>query len=237
MNKRARTRLIGVTAVILIAIAAVVLLTGNKQGAVYSTVPKVTEDASLIGKRVKVGGTVVEGSWDKKSNPMVFVVRDEADKTGSGPTIKVIYTGAAPSTFGDGVVAIVTGVLEDGQTLKATEMITKCPSKYESAQGAIPVADLLLKGEEVYGKPVRATGYVKAGTIADAGGRRPFRGRAERRRHRQDGGGVLLRRAAVRDEGRLTGRHRRRARRGRQVHGHQRGARAEPEVASVTPRV
>ena len=169
MNKRARTRLIGVTAVILIAIAAVVLLTGNKQGAVYSTVPKVTEDASLVGKRVKVGGTVVEGSWDKKSNPMVFVIRDEADKTGSGPTIKVIYTGAAPSTFGDGVVAIVTGVLEDGQTLKATEMITKCPSKYESAQGAIPVADLLLKGESVYGKPVRATGYVKAGTIADAG--------------------------------------------------------------------
>ena len=168
MNKRARMRLIGVTAVILIAIAAVVLLTGNKQGAVYSTVPKVVEDPSLIGKRVKVGGTVVEGSWDKKSNPMVFVVRDEADKTGSGPTLKVIYTGAAPSTFGDGVVAIVTGVLEDSKTLKATEMITKCPSKYESAQGAIPVADLLLKGDSVVGKPVRATGYVKPGSIADA---------------------------------------------------------------------
>ena len=168
MNKRARMRLIGVTAVILIAIAAVVLLTGNKQGAVYSTVPKVVEDPSLIGKRVKVGGTVVEGSWDKKSNPMVFVVRDEADKDGSGPTLKVIYTGAAPSTFGDGVVAIVTGVMEDAKTLKATEMITKCPSKYESAQGAIPVADLLLKGDSVVGKPVRATGYVKPGSIADA---------------------------------------------------------------------
>jgi cytochrome c-type biogenesis protein CcmE len=161
-------RLVGVTAVILIAIAAVVLLTGNKQGAVYSTVPKVVADSSLIGKRVKVGGTVIEGSWDKKSNPMVFTIRDEADKTGTGPTLKVIYTGAAPSTFGDGVVAIVTGVMEDGKTLKASEMITKCPSKYESAQGAIPVADLLLKGDSVAGKPVRATGYVKAGTIADA---------------------------------------------------------------------
>jgi cytochrome c-type biogenesis protein CcmE len=161
-------RLVGVTAVILIAIAAVVLLTGNKQGAVYSTVPKVVADSTLVGKRVKVGGTVIEGSWDKKSNPMVFTIRDEADKTGTGPTLKVIYTGAAPSTFGDGVVAIVTGVMEDGKTLKASEMITKCPSKYESAQGAIPVADLLLKGDSVAGKPVRATGYVKAGTIADA---------------------------------------------------------------------
>jgi cytochrome c-type biogenesis protein CcmE len=168
VNKRARMRLIGVTAVILIAIGAVVLLTGNKQGAVYSTVPKVVEDSSLVGKRVKVGGTVVEGSWDKKSNPMVFVIRDEADKTGSGKTLKVVYTGAAPSTFGDGVVAILTGVLEDGTTLKATEMITKCPSKYESAQGAIPIADLFGKGASVVGKPVRATGFVKAGTIADA---------------------------------------------------------------------
>lgn len=168
MNKRARTRLIGVTAVILIAIAAVVLLTGNKQGAVYTTVPKVVDDPSLVGKRVKVGGTVVEGSWDKKSNPMIFVIRDEADKSGKGPTLKVTYTGAAPSTFGDGVVAILTGVLETPDTLKATEMITKCPSKYESAQGAIPVADLVGKGASVVGKPVRATGYVKAGSIADA---------------------------------------------------------------------
>ncbi len=40
---------------------------------------------------------------------MTFAIRDEADKTGTGPTIKVVYTGAAPSTFGDGVVAIVTG--------------------------------------------------------------------------------------------------------------------------------
>jgi cytochrome c-type biogenesis protein CcmE len=168
VNKRARTRLIGVTAVILIGIAAVVLLTGNKQGAVYSTVPKVAEDPSLVGKRVKVGGTVVEGSWDKQSNPMTFVIRDESDKTGSGPTLKVVYTGGAPSTFGDGVVAIVTGVLEDGTTIKASEMITKCPSKYESAQGAIPIADLLLKGDSVIGKPVRSTGYVKAGSISDA---------------------------------------------------------------------
>ena len=88
-------------------------------------------------------------------------------------------------------------MLEDGKTLKATEMITKCPSKYESAQGAIPVADLLLKGDSVLGKPVRATGYVKAGTIADAA--RPATASSspqKRRRHRQDGGGVVLRRAA-----------------------------------------
>ena len=135
MNKRAKGRLIGVTAVILLMIVGGVFLIGQKQGAASTTVPEVVKDTSLVGERVKVGGTVIEGSWDKKSNPMTFAIRDEADSSGSGPTLKVVYTGAAPSTFGDGVVAIVTGTMEDGTTLKATEMITKCPSKYESATG------------------------------------------------------------------------------------------------------
>ena len=51
-----------------------------------------------------------------------------------------------PATFGDGVVAIVTGKLDDDGTITATDMITKCPSKYESATGATPVADLIAGG-------------------------------------------------------------------------------------------
>jgi cytochrome c-type biogenesis protein CcmE len=114
-----------VVALFVAPLAGIVVLTGSKQGVVYSTVPKLVSDSSLIGKRVKTAGTVVEGSWDKTSSPMVFVLRDQADKAGTGPTLKVIYTGVAPSTFGDGAVAIVTGVMEADGTLKATEMITK----------------------------------------------------------------------------------------------------------------
>lgn len=168
MNKRARNRLIGVTVVVLVAILAVVLLTGNKQAAVYSTVSAVSKDSSLTGKRVKVGGSVVPGSWNKQSNPMKFTIREETDKAGTGPTLKVVYTGNAPNTFGDGVVAIVTGTLGQGGVVDANEMITKCPSKYESASGAIPVADLIGKGAAMNGKPVKATGFVKPGSIAAA---------------------------------------------------------------------
>lgn len=168
MNKRARTRLIGVTAIILIAVAAIVLTTGNKSGAYTANVELVSKDASLVGKRVKVSGTVIAGSWDKKSDPMRFTIRDEADKAASGPTLKVIYSGSVPSTFGDGVVAIVTGELSKDGVVNANEMITKCPSKYESAEGAVPVADLVGKGASMVGKTVRMTGYVKPGTIAAA---------------------------------------------------------------------
>ena len=170
MNKRARMRLIGVTAIILIAIVAAVIAMGSRQGSTPTTVGVVTKDSSLVGKRVKVGGAVVPGSWNKQSNPMKFTIRDENDKTGTGPTLQVVYSGTVPNTFGDGVVAIVTGELAKGDIVNATEMITKCPSKYESAQGALPVADLIGKGASMTGKNVRATGYVKPGTLASAAG-------------------------------------------------------------------
>jgi cytochrome c-type biogenesis protein CcmE len=171
VNKRARNRLIGVTAIVLLAIIAIFASIGGRGGtAYYKSVKEIASDASLQGERVKVGGAVVAGSWDKKSNPMRFTIRDEKDTAGSGPTVKVVYNGAVPSTFGDGVTAIVTGKLAADGSIAADEMITKCPSKYESATGALPVADLLGKGESMVGKTVKATGYVKAGSIVAPGG-------------------------------------------------------------------
>ena len=168
MNKRARMRLIGVTGIIVIAIVAVVVISGNTTGAYSSTVADVTKDPELVGKRVKVSGAVVTASWDKQSNPMKFVIKDEKDSAGTGATVKVIYTGGVPSTFGDGVVAIVTGELAADGTINATEMITKCPSKYESAEGAMPIADLVKSGASLYGKTVKATGFVKPGSLGAA---------------------------------------------------------------------
>jgi cytochrome c-type biogenesis protein CcmE len=169
VNKRARVRLIGVTAAILIAVAAMVYYTGGKQGAYEGDLAAVANNPSYVGKQVKVGGTVVAGSWDKKSNPMRFVIRGEKDTASTGPTIKVVYTGTVPATFGDGVVAIVTGKLDNNGTVTATDMITKCPSKYESATGATPVADLIAGGTTMEGKPVRVTGFVKPGSMTPAG--------------------------------------------------------------------
>lgn len=171
MNKRARTRLIGVTAIILISIAAIFLASGNKSAAYYKTVQEAAEDKALVGERVKVGGAVVNGSWDKKSNPMTFTIRDEKDESQTGPLVKVVYQGSVPSTFGDGVVAIVTGELDQDGTIAADEMITKCPSKYESAEGAMPIADVT-QGQAL--EKVKLAGVVKAGTIVPPGGTERF---------------------------------------------------------------
>jgi len=169
VNKRARTRLIGVTAIILIAIAAIILGAGSKQGAYYKTVTDVAEDKSLVGERVRVGGAVVAGSWDKNSNPMRFAIREEGDESADGPTINVVYNGTVPSTFGDGVVAIITGQLDANGTIESDDMITKCPSKYQSATGALSVTDLVGGGEDLSGKSVKVQGYV-VGEINPPGG-------------------------------------------------------------------
>lgn len=169
MNKRARNRLIGVTAIILIAIVAIVFGAGGQQGAYYKTVKDVAEDSTLVGERVRVGGAVVTGSWDKNSNPMRFAIREEGDESADGPTINVVYNGTVPSTFGDGVVAIITGELSDDGTIESNDMITKCPSKYTSATGAMSVTDLVKGGADLSGTPVKVTGYVK-GEILPPGG-------------------------------------------------------------------
>jgi len=161
-------RLIGVTAAVLIAIGAMVYYTGASQGAYEDDLAAMVKDTSYVGKQVKVGGAVVAGSWDKKTNPMRFTIRGEKDTAGTGPTLKVVYTGNVPSTFGDGVVAIVTGKLDANGTVTAGSMITKCPSKYESATGATPVADIMGRGQSMEGKPQRVTGYVKPGSISPA---------------------------------------------------------------------
>ena len=62
VNKRARQRLIGVTALLFVAIAAIVVGTtssGAGSGAVNSTVSEVLADETLVGEKVKVGGIVV----------------------------------------------------------------------------------------------------------------------------------------------------------------------------------
>ena len=78
-----------------------------------------------------------------------------------------------PSTFGDGVVAIVTGEVTAEGTLESDDMITKCPSKYESAKDAIGIESLLDRADSMTGTTIKITGYV-VGEIKAPGGESRF---------------------------------------------------------------
>ncbi len=168
MNKRAKMRLIGVTAIIVISVTAIFLSVGASDGAYTREVGELLENPEFQGERVKVSGMVVPGSWDGNASPMRFEIRDRDQK--SGPALRIVYNGNVPSTFGDEVTAILTGAINADGVFESDSMMTECPSKYESADGALTVIDLKDKADDIVGLPVRLTGFVVDGSIQPPGG-------------------------------------------------------------------
>ena len=68
------------------------------------------------------------------------------------------------ATFGNGISAICTGRVQDGM-LVCTELVTKCPSKYENATEALSVAKL--KGYDL--QAMEGTTVKVAGSVAQLG--------------------------------------------------------------------
>ena len=166
MNKRARNRLIGVTAIVLLIIVAIFASIGSRGGtAYYKTVEEVATDTALVGERVKVGGAVVAGSWDKKTNPMTFDIRERTNGR-QGPDGRQGRLQRCGSVHvrrrrhGDR-----HGRPSPTASIEADEMITKCPSKYESAEGAIPVGDLVGRARRWSARPSRPPATSRPGTI------------------------------------------------------------------------
>lgn len=79
----------------------------------------------------------VKGSWvrdmrsyyDPKTNTFHFYMQDD-DKT----ILPVVLTGAKPNNFDIANDIVAKGRYEDG-AFQATEVLTKCPSKYQSKSG------------------------------------------------------------------------------------------------------
>ena len=128
VHKKARTRLIVATVVIVVAFIAGVVYLVAKQGAYYRQVGQLTSH-NLDGKTVKVGGSVVGGSITRDADGAHFTIRD---LTGKAATVKVTYDGQMPGTFGAGVDVVVTGSYSAANGLiSADSLQTKCPSKYK----------------------------------------------------------------------------------------------------------
>lgn len=90
----------------------------------YATVDR----AEKLGKTVQIIGTwdkPTGWSYDAQSNTFAFTLRDE-----QGKLIPVELIGAKPNNFEAAVSVVVKGRIEDG-VLKASNVLTKCPSKYE----------------------------------------------------------------------------------------------------------
>lgn len=162
MNRSAKRRLVVVGGIIVVAMLVIVAIAGSGGAASSLSISDVVS-GDYRGKKVQVSGSVVADSLASEGSTALFEIQPEegsADASGQ-ETLTVRYDGALPATFGTGVVAICTGTVESDNTLMATGLVTKCPSKYESAEGSLTVKGLLDQAESMTGEATKVCGYVR----------------------------------------------------------------------------
>ena len=166
MNAKMKKRMIAVSGVIVIVLILVLAFVGGNTAATTMSIAEAAENPQA-GQKVKVSGNVVQDSFSTSNDVLTFKIYDpEGDPA---TQLEVRYDGAASSTFGNDVTAICTGKINDEGVLECSELVTKCPSKYENADSALTVEQLLGYGESVYGNVVKVAGSVGAGSLKAAG--------------------------------------------------------------------
>ena len=166
MNAKMKKRMIAVSGVIVIVLILLLAFVGGNTAATTMSIAEAAENPQA-GQKVQVSGNVVQDSFSTSNDVLTFKIYDpEGDPA---TQLEVRYDGAASSTFGNDVTAICTGKINDAGVLECSELVTKCPSKYENADSALTVEQLLGYGESVYGNVVKVAGSVGAGSLKAAG--------------------------------------------------------------------
>ncbi len=86
------------------------------------------QHATETHKKYQVKGTWVkdkEAKFDAATNKFTFYMKDE-----NNIEMKVVLDGAEPNNFSMAESVVAKGKIKDGN-FYATEVLTKCPSKYE----------------------------------------------------------------------------------------------------------
>ncbi len=147
-----------VTGVIVIALIIVLAVVGGNSAAKSVSVAEAREMSG--DAKIQVSGNVAKDSFEIDGNTLTFSIYDPESDPAAEKLLSVRYDGGVSATFGNEVTAICTGKKGTDGILNCSELVTKCPSKYESGTDALGVADLLGYGESIIGKPVKVTGTV-----------------------------------------------------------------------------
>ncbi|MBX3053671.1 MAG: cytochrome c maturation protein CcmE [Caldilineaceae bacterium] len=117
--------------VVMLALVVVLIVYSTvSTGAYYLTVAETLDRApTLAGQRVRVSGTVVDGSEDWKPQDMTlrFAVADES----SHEQLTIVFHGPRPDNFQRAASAIIEGELMSDGSFQADTLLLKCPSRYE----------------------------------------------------------------------------------------------------------
>ena len=122
LKKKRRIQLIAIGFVLILGASAAIGY-GFREGIeLYRSPSQIAEHPPSAGERFRLGGMVVEGSWEKGETNR-FVITDFESE------FPVVYKGIVPDLFGEGTGTIVTGQIEDGVFI-ATEVLAKHDESY-----------------------------------------------------------------------------------------------------------
>ena len=136
MKKQSRFIAAGV---LMCGVVGYLMVTGMKDSMTYFLTPmelsqKLSADPAFAEEAgVRVGGRVVPGSvrFDQKTLDLRFTLVDIETGRVSYP---VHYQGPLPDTFREGRDVVVEGRYHAGGGIEATNVLTKCGSRYEAAE-------------------------------------------------------------------------------------------------------
>nr|NNM90920.1 cytochrome c maturation protein CcmE [Bacilli bacterium] len=130
MNRSLKIRLWLAFGAVVLVIASLIGVGIAKSTSYYLTVTQVFADEPSPNAAVTVSGVIAPHSvhWNSSTEALQFAICDQ----GKNQDLVVDYHGARPQDFSKGWPVIVTGSLINHQTLKASNLEIKCPSKYEA---------------------------------------------------------------------------------------------------------
>ena len=150
-RKQRRLVLIG-SGLVVLAVAAVLVLTALRDSIVFFNSPTdIVEKKVQAGSRIRLGGLVQPGSLERKNIDAVFDVTDGKN------VIRVNYRGILPDLFREGQGVVAEGQLIDGTSFRADNVLAKHDENYMPKE----VADALKKQghwKDDYGKKPEAQG-------------------------------------------------------------------------------
>ena len=114
--------------ILVLAVAYLLYLSFGSSVDYYVTVSEfAAEGTELHDINIRVAGKIADNpiDWNAEDLELRFSI------TEGGDNMEVIYKGAKPSAFKAGSNILVEGEYHSDGILRATQLILKCPSKYE----------------------------------------------------------------------------------------------------------
>lgn len=124
MSPRAR---FGIAAgVVVFSIAGLIAWALSDASVYYRTPTELAESAPRPAERVRVAGTVVDGSVNTQGTTTRFLVTD------GNAEVEVTTQDVLPDTFAPGIEVVAEGALTEPGLFSASTVLAKCPSKFKA---------------------------------------------------------------------------------------------------------